>query len=270
MASNMPDPVYFKVRCHYNGMFLRLSCSYAYGESVLFTDVDFAAMNLHECGSWLEIYVGVPCEKLYYCIPNRPLSQDIRLIENDLDYGKFLEDANQAFTESETKEISLFMDHTGSGLEEWFDEEMNFVVNSEEEGSVIQSKNEETEAVSKETNEEEEVPGFQDLEDMIGDHEIPKMNKTADDEFLSKMCPEDEDYEDKENEEEGVVHPRFNEKIHWKTQKPILGMRFENPKQLKNMLCNYAVANRYQLAFKKNDNKRLLVKCCKGECTFRL
>ena len=39
----------------------------------------------------------------------------------------------------------------------------------------------------------------------------------------------------------------------------MLGMRFENPKQLKHMLCNYAVANGYQQCFKKNDSRRLLI-----------
>ena len=47
-------------------------------------------------------------------------------------------------------------------------------------------------------------------------------------------------------------------------------MKFKDPKQLKSMLCNYGVANAYQLWFEKNDIQRLLVRCCKGECTFRL
>ena len=49
------------------------------------------------------------------------------------------------------------------------------------------------------------------------------------------------------------VYPKlpniFNEKMHWKEQEPVLGMRFKSPKQLKHMLCNYAVANGYQLCF---------------------
>ncbi|CAI9286727.1 unnamed protein product [Lactuca saligna] len=62
----------------------------------------------------------------------------------------------------------------------------------------------------------------------------------------------------------------FNDKLNWKEQEPVLSMRFESPKQLKHMLCNYAVANGYQLCFVKNDTRRLLVKCCDGKCTFRL
>ncbi|XP_023743563.2 uncharacterized protein LOC111891725 [Lactuca sativa] len=62
----------------------------------------------------------------------------------------------------------------------------------------------------------------------------------------------------------------FNDKLNWKEQEPVLGMRFESPKQLKHMLCNYVAANGYQLCFVKNDTRRLLVKCCDGKCTFRL
>ena len=60
----------------------------------------------------------------------------------------------------------------------------------------------------------------------------------------------------------------------WNQMKPLLGMRFSNPDELKNMLSNYAVANGYDLWFEKNDSQRLLVKCCKKNkspnCPFRL
>ncbi|CAI9291587.1 unnamed protein product [Lactuca saligna] len=45
--------------------------------------------------------------------------------------------------------------------------------------------------------------------------------------------------------------PSFNEDMPWKKQLPILGMRFINPTQLKFMLCNYVVANGFQLYYKK-------------------
>ncbi|XP_023749693.3 uncharacterized protein LOC111897972 [Lactuca sativa] len=62
----------------------------------------------------------------------------------------------------------------------------------------------------------------------------------------------------------------FNEKLHWKEREPVLGIRFKSPKQLKHMLCNYAVANGYQLGFLRNDSRWLLAKCCDGKCTFRV
>lgn len=41
----------------------------------------------------------------------------------------------------------------------------------------------------------------------------------------------------------------YNENVYWKKQISILGMRFESPKQLKHMMCNYVVANGYQLCY---------------------
>ncbi|XP_023737650.1 uncharacterized protein LOC111885646 [Lactuca sativa] len=109
------------------------------------------------------------------------------------------------------------------------------------------------------------------LEDEVIDIDKVPLNKTTGDEFLSKLYPPEGDTSDNEVEEEDVeIHSIFNPDMQWKRQVPILGMKFESPKQLKNMLCNYAVANGYQLCFKKNDSKRLLVVCCKGACPFRL
>ncbi|CAI9286312.1 unnamed protein product [Lactuca saligna] len=116
------------------------------------------------------------------------------------------------------------------------------------------------------------------LDDEINGEYCTPLNKTKDDEFLNKLCPgggEEKKIEEIDNNEEfdnDVLeeHPIFNPHVHWKKQEPILGMRFEDPKQLKSMLCNYAVKNGYQLWFEKNDSKRLLVLCCKGACTFML
>ncbi|XP_023760960.1 uncharacterized protein LOC111909376 [Lactuca sativa] len=107
------------------------------------------------------------------------------------------------------------------------------------------------------------------------------MNRTKDDEFLSKLYPKDQVTPDSLPHEEPYDHVDedkvisndqaiYNENVHWKKQKPVLGMRFVNPEQLKHMLCNYVVANGYQLCYKKNDSRRLLVKCCSGACKFRL
>nr|KAJ0205312.1 hypothetical protein LSAT_V11C500238060 [Lactuca sativa] len=120
-----------------------------------------------------------------------------------------------------------------------------------------------------------------DLEvDSEPDECIPT-NKTKDDEFLSKLCPKDqvipnrpphEEPYDHVDEDEVISNDQdiYNEKVHWKKQKFVLGMRFVSPKQLKHMLCNYVVANGYRLCYKRNDSGRLLVKCCYGACKFRL
>ena len=43
----------------------------------------------------------------------------------------------------------------------------------------------------------------------------------------------------------------YNETVYWKKQNPVLGMTFEISRQLKHIMCNYVVANGYQLCYKK-------------------
>ena len=55
---------------------------------------------------------------------------------------------------------------------------------------------------------------------------------------------------------------------------PILGMKFEDHEQMKIMLANYAVANGYQLWYKRNDYKSLLALCgrnvSEGRCASKV
>ncbi|GJX85958.1 F-box domain containing protein [Tanacetum coccineum] len=71
----------------------------------------------------------------------------------------------------------------------------------------------------------------------------------------------------------GIVYPVFNLDIPWNQMEPVLGMRYNDPEQLKLALCNYGVAHRYQLWFMKNDWKSLLVFCRKdiqeGRCAVK-
>ncbi|GKD76895.1 hypothetical protein Tco_1339516 [Tanacetum coccineum] len=47
----------------------------------------------------------------------------------------------------------------------------------------------------------------------------------------------------------------------WKDMVPILGLKFKDHEEMKMMLVNYGVANGYQLWYKMNDYKSLLVLC---------
>ncbi|GJZ47285.1 hypothetical protein Tco_0601117 [Tanacetum coccineum] len=49
--------------------------------------------------------------------------------------------------------------------------------------------------------------------------------------------------------------------IPWKDMVPILGLKFKDHEEMKMMLANYGVANGYQLWYKRNDYKSLLVLC---------
>ncbi|CAI9283210.1 unnamed protein product [Lactuca saligna] len=71
------------------------------------------------------------------------------------------------------------------------------------------------------------------------------------------------------------IYPFHDSTQKWDTMQPILGMRFCNPQELKQLVSNYAVANGFNLWYEKNDKTRLLVRCCKtsegkAACPFRL
>nr|KAJ0199396.1 hypothetical protein LSAT_V11C600334730 [Lactuca sativa] len=67
-------------------------------------------------------------------------------------------------------------------------------------------------------------------------------NKTAHDRFLNILC---EPTESKDQDDEYVPpqYPVYVERQPWDQMKPIIGMQFSNPAELKHMLSNYAVAN---------------------------
>ncbi|GKB56898.1 hypothetical protein Tco_0913084 [Tanacetum coccineum] len=59
----------------------------------------------------------------------------------------------------------------------------------------------------------------------------------------------------------GIVYPDHDPDQPWKDMVPILGMKFKDHEEMKMMLANYGVANGYQLWYKRNDYKSLLVLC---------
>ncbi|CAH1449479.1 unnamed protein product [Lactuca virosa] len=90
------------------------------------------------------------------------------------------------------------------------------------------------------------APSTEGLKDEVIDHDKRLLNKTTVDEFLSKICPPEGENGNHEVENEDVeTRSIFNPDLQWKRKVLVLQMKFESPKQLKNMLCNYVVANGY-------------------------
>lgn len=124
------------------------------------------------------------------------------------------------------------MDHTGDGLEDWFE------LGSDGTGSVIQSED-------KEPSEIDHMFGDIEFEDEIIPGDFIPLNKIVDDELPKKLCPnrENNDNSEKGVNADDVDHSVFNHAIRWKQHKPILGMRCENLGQLMSMLYNYVISN---------------------------
>ncbi|GKD67143.1 hypothetical protein Tco_1309251, partial [Tanacetum coccineum] len=72
----------------------------------------------------------------------------------------------------------------------------------------------------------------------------------------------------------GIVYPDHDPDQPWKDMVPILGMKFKDHEETKMMLANYGVANGYQLWYKRNDYKSLLVLCSRnvkeGRCASKV
>ncbi|PWA46523.1 hypothetical protein CTI12_AA507900 [Artemisia annua] len=72
----------------------------------------------------------------------------------------------------------------------------------------------------------------------------------------------------------GVNYHDHDPNLSWNEMVSILGMKFEDHEQMKIMLANYAVANGYQLWYKRNDYKLLLALCgrnvSEGRCASKV
>ncbi|CAH1414773.1 unnamed protein product [Lactuca virosa] len=200
------DPIFLKVRLHYNSVFTRHPHRYTGGETFMFTDHDFSGMDLHGCCEFLDRFVGEPFEKLYYLARDLTMANGLRVITNEMDYQVFIDVAYQ----SPERPIDLYLDHIGEGFEDWFDEE------SDESGSVIKGDDKET---AQGIPDREPAYMFDaGLDDEINGKYCTPLNKTKDDEFLNKLCPEgreEKKIEEIDNSEEldnDVLeeHPIFN------------------------------------------------------------
>nr|GEY66781.1 uncharacterized mitochondrial protein AtMg00810-like [Tanacetum cinerariifolium] len=120
------------------------------------------------------------------------------------------------------------------------------------------------------------------------DNDVTNLNQTSDDHFLNLLCCDNISSDDVDNElssdenwspneesddsdgneqsiEPGVVYPCYDPIINWKKMKPMVGMKFESVKQLKESLIDYGVSNGYPLKYPVNEYRRLLVRCGKEE-----
>ncbi|GJX05466.1 hypothetical protein Tco_0191382 [Tanacetum coccineum] len=79
--------------------------------------------------------------------------------------------------------------------------------------------------------------------------------------FVEQNEPDDQFIEPKYTVQKDFKYPSFDLDTPWNECKPVLGMKFESPPQLKQCLANYDVTHGYQLWYMQNDTYKLLVKC---------
>nr|KAJ0200714.1 hypothetical protein LSAT_V11C600327730 [Lactuca sativa] len=206
----------------------------------MFTDVDFSSMTYSELVTFCEHFMHEECKNLI------PFSDDV-------DYAAFIFDVDGT-----DGVISVYVDHIGVGVGGWFDDEHEPCIDRHSNIFVQYISIEGKRAKSCAANIDED--NIDELRNVVFEFnkDAVHMNRTSNDPFVSKLCVDDEEDNNIVDDDNGrEVEPNiqtisiFNELLHWKKQKPILGMRSKGPGQVKS-------------------RKRLLVRCSKGACTFIL
>ncbi|GJV34380.1 hypothetical protein Tco_1394780 [Tanacetum coccineum] len=231
---------------------------YSLGDEKQITDIHFEGMSYVEFREVIVKLVHGPVVTLYYCKVGTPLKLGIKIIKTNSDVDEFVN-----FGYRNKWQVNLYVKHTGYDALDIRDQEKTMADDGNE-------------------SSDEEDLSYVDFHTEVDDNVVIK-NVTTNDPFLNKLCPDSAQFlnvvdepvsandetvvEDSEN-----IHPKFNVKSgvtyirhdpnqNWKKIEPVLGMRFDNPEQLKMCLANYGVANGYQLWFYRNDWMKLLVYC---------
>ncbi|GKD26695.1 hypothetical protein Tco_1232909 [Tanacetum coccineum] len=214
---------------------------------------------------------------LFYCLSGSDLSDGINELKNEQQFGDFL-----AVGLGNGGNIDLYVEHHGYDIYVWFPKD-----------------NDDLEDYDEDECELDDISAFVEPQ-LIGEEEYIIPNRCTSDPFLNRLCKTDpkkttrntfctnesdanalveDEIEDQSVDpiykvQPGIVYPDHDPYQPWKDMVPILGMKFIDHEEMKIMLANYGVANGYQLWYKRNDYKSLLVLCGrnvkKGRCASKV
>nr|XP_043630529.1 uncharacterized protein LOC122601860 [Erigeron canadensis] len=278
--------------------------------------------------AFLKITKTTKCTSIYYCVLGKDLSNGgLRIINGDVDLKIFLHHMSNTnrrvsvFLSQFVDDLSNFIrvdinliEQFGINIEENVVEENlgdniqdNIEVNVVEEENGGEGNMENVEESSEEgddsghdysTDDDDDddddtasLDHISDVEEVIETRQ-KRLNKEA--KIEARMLNNEETNNANLENDEGIEDdtekgPRHNPKVHWKVMKPVLLERYESPKQLKQCLTNYALANGYHILMsivtirilavcgKKDEATgkrfcpfRLWATWMKGECSFQI
>ncbi|GJX94710.1 hypothetical protein Tco_0349296 [Tanacetum coccineum] len=258
------------VTFHHDGIFIPSPLMYKEGDASTLRDIEFEGMTLTGLLKKLKGACQFPIKGIYFLIPGKELSNGLVEIKDDSNLAECI-----ALAFKNEKLIEIYLEHHGYDLSHWVQTEI------------------EDDEVS-DVGEMEDITPY-GICDFVGEDDVVIPNRTINDYFLNKLCngtfisyqtdiPECGEPANKEllidSDDEGVdtrykvvhdvLYPEFDPSLPWNEMKPILGLRFEHPEQLKECLTNYGVANGYQLWYRRNDYQNLMVLCgrdiAEGRC----
>ncbi|GJS76679.1 calcium/proton exchanger [Tanacetum coccineum] len=214
------------------------------------------------------IFVGPPLE---YLEGNKDTMKD-------LDFGNFTYGAKNkqqlanfvAVALGNGGHIDVYVEHHGYNIYDWFAKDNDDLEDFDKDECIL-----------------DDISSFVKEPQFIGEEEVIIPNRCISDPFLNRLCKTDPKKTTRntfgtnegnanalvEDEKEDqsvdpiykakprIVYPGHDPNQPWKDMVPILRMKFTDHEEIKMMLANYGVANSYQLWYKRNDYKPLLVLC---------
>ncbi|GJV70742.1 hypothetical protein Tco_1490737 [Tanacetum coccineum] len=229
-----PRMVSLTITFYHEGVFVGPPLEYLEGNKDTMKDLDFGNFTYGKFFECIKAATLFPPVGLFYCLPGSDLSDGIRELKNEQQLA-------------------------------------DFRINDEDECVL------------------DDISSFVEEPQFIGEEEVIISNRCTSDPFLNRLCKTDPKkttrntfgtnegnenalalVEDEQEDQSvdpiykikpGIVYPDHDPDQHWKDMVPILGMKFKDHEEMKMMLANYGVANGYQLWYKRNDYKSLLVLC---------
>ncbi|KAJ9545174.1 hypothetical protein OSB04_024881 [Centaurea solstitialis] len=228
-------------------------------------------MEFNDLVEFIEKVTRSKCKGLYYCVHGKTLSTGLRVIKCDVDIYRFLDHGVAS-----GGRIVLYIDHYNEDLTDVIGEDNLTDLVNDVNVATNDDGSENSDHIYQSQKEEDEVSNL--ISSDHEDNDVGTLNKTIHDPFLTLLCYDSDDMEEDVNfvddwdankyddDSDGVeqkvepyvIYPSYDPTINWKLTKPVVGMKFESPSQLKESLIDYGVSNGYQLEFPVNDYKKLM------------
>nr|GEV03022.1 hypothetical protein [Tanacetum cinerariifolium] len=254
----------FTVNLYHDGVFVFNPLEYVYFDSRVIDDVGFDGMSFKDFLATIRRLVLVSPTSMYYKNPGDPLTT-LKLLKNDEGLCEFV----KACFENNLK-INLFTEHNEMIHEDLHLKKPISHVDSHSDGETnvrlddvayvveqFKHKNEGNVNIPRMNTDDPWLNKLVGNDTFIGQTDNPNPNLKG--RFLLKVeDPDNEHVESKFKAKQDVSYPSFNLNTPRNECKPVLGMRFESPQQLKHMLANYGVQHGYQLWYMQNDHNKLL------------
>ncbi|GKB91151.1 hypothetical protein Tco_0963423 [Tanacetum coccineum] len=251
----------FTVNLYHDGIFICNLLRYVEGDMKQITDVNFDGMTFNDLREIVKRLVHGLVKRLYYCNVGSPLKSILKL-KSDSDVDAFL-----PLGYENRMYVDLYVEHHNYDV-------LDFLLEETSDPEIVS-------ASSDEYCSDDESGDIDGVDFHIeGDHNVVIKNFTITDPFLNQLCSNGGSFRgfindpilcNRGNVEEDpdgsqidphykikkvISYPKHDPTMDWDKMKPVLGTRFDHPKQLKICLANYGVANGYQLWYAKKSGFR--------------